>query len=553
MMKKYLMTGLVAVALSGLFSGCSQEIETGVETTTEFNVLQNYENAFVSRFGQPAADQDWGFSSVAGTRTENANANEWADPNKAYGGLLVPPPLTAEQIALVKKYFQSVPNIEYEDPHWTNYFIQQVYKGNPTTAGSNSPEQYLAANGSTWIIGSNNMDHLAAINGDFVDHINNFNHGDCSPNSNVLNNGGNANSGPFHTDKIMYMKESTTASFGYYNSNGSIRRTEYTGLVSWQTIRTWARQQGIYKEDILNDSWNRSFMGFDFEQMIGPEILTGATFEFDGKQYNFLTANTNMYCVDRNEKSYSTIGGVANFNDRPSDATIRDLLSKGYLPTSDTLKDWAKVGGCADGYYSDWIVTLTEAKKGPTPPPSGFVCRIIAEDLTVGENSDFDFNDVVFDVIDYGATIRLRAAGGELPLYVDGHEVHKEFGFTNSYPLINTGWNGSLDYYNYYVDFPSSGDYSTREKANDIPVIVTKKGKNEELYNILLTAEKGKVASKVCVGSDYKWCRERQDIDDKYHIGNGIDEGTRLFQQYIIGNLRGDWATGNAWYQQVGQ
>ena len=548
MTKKYLMTGLVAVALSGLFSGCSKEIETGVETTPEVNVLQKYENAFVSRFGQPAADQDWGFSSVAGTRTENANANEWADPNKAYGGLLVPPPLTADQIAIVKKYFQSVPNIRYEDPHWTNYFIQQVYKGNPMTAGSNSPEQYLAANNSTWIIGSNNMDHLAAINGDFVDHINNFNHGDCSPNSTVCDNGGNANSGPFHTDKIMYMKESTTASFGYYNSNGSIRRTEYTGLVSWETIRTWARQQGIYKEDILNDSWNRSFMGFDFEQMIGPEILTGATFEFDGKQYNFLTANTNMYCVDRNEKSYSTIGGVANFNDRPSDAIIRDLLSKGYLPTSDTLKDWAKVGGCADGYYSDWIVTLTEAK-GSNPPPSGFVCRIIAEDLTVGENSDFDFNDVVFDVIDYGATIRLRAAGGELPLYVAGHEVHREFGFTNSYPLINTGWSGALDYYNYYVDFPSGGDYSTREKANNIQVIVTKKGKDEELINILLTAEKGKVASKVCVGSDYKWCSERQDIDAKYHKA----DGTKLFQQYIIGNLRGDWATGNAWYQQVGQ
>ena len=547
MMKKYLMTGLVAVALSGLFSSCSKEIETGVETTPEFNVLQKYENAFVSRFGQPAEDQDWGFSSVAGTRTENANANEWADPNKAYGGLLVPPPLTADQIAIVKKYFQSVPNIRYDDPHWTNYFIQQVYKGNPMTAGSNSPEQYLAANNSTWIIGSNNMDHLAAINGDFVDHINNFNHGDCSPNSTVCDNGGNANSGPFHTDKIMYMKESTTASFGYYNSNGSIRRTEYTGLVSWETIRTWARQQGIYKEDILNDSWNRSFMGFDFEQMIGPEILTGATFEFDGNTYNFLTANTNMYCVDRNEKSYSTIGGVANFNDRPSDATIRDLLSKGYLPTSDTLKDWAKVGGCADGYYSDWIVTLTEAK-GTNPPPPGFVCRIIAEDLTVGENSDFDFNDVVFDVINYGATIRLRAAGGELPLYVNGHEVHKEFGFTNSYPLINTGWDGALDYYNYYVDFPSGGDYSTREKANNIPVIVTKKGKDEELINILLTAEKGKVASKVCVGGDYKWCRERQDIDAKYHKA----DGTKLFQQYIIGNLRGDWASGNAWYQQIG-
>ena len=420
-MKKYLMTALTAVALSGLFTGCSKEMETNGETTAEADIIQTYENAFITRFGQPHENQTWGFGSVAGTRVENANANEWADPNKAYGGLKVPPPLTDAQKAVVIEYFQTVRNPTYEDPHWTNYFIQQVYKGHTAPREGYSPEAYLAANGSTYLYASDYMDHLAAIDGDFVDHINNFNHGDCSTNETVLDNGGNANDGPFHSDKIMYMKESTTASFGYYNSNGSVRRTEYTGLVGFQTIINVLGS----KANCLNDGWNRSFMGFDFEQMVGDEIYAKigwgdnandwAYYEYGGQKYHYLSSNMNMYCGDL--KEYNDLNGV----------NIAKLLSDGYLPVAGSAdKKWVKVGGCADGYYSDWIVTLTKANTGntPPPPPSGFVCRIIAEDLTVGENSDFDFNDVVFDVIDNGATIRLRAAGGELPLYVAGQEVH---------------------------------------------------------------------------------------------------------------------------------
>ena len=151
-------------------------------------------------------------------------------------------------------------------------------------------------------------------------------------------------------------------------------------------------------------------------------------------------------------------------------------------------------------------------------------------------------------MIEGGTVLRLRAAGGELPLWVAGHEVHAAF--AEKYPndgitrttLINTGWKGStLDYNNYYVDISSGGTYSTPEEANNIVVQVEKKGQT-----ITLEAKRAKVASKVCVGPDYKWCAEREDIDAKYHKA----DGTKLFQQYVIGNLGDDWVNGNAWYQQ---
>ncbi len=571
------MTVMAAVALGGMFTGCSKDADlSGGQNSAEFNIVQNYENAFITRFGQPAANQTWGFGSAAAlTRSENANANEWADPNKAYGGLKVPPPLTDEQIAVVTKYFQITPNLGYEDPHWTNYFIQQVYKGHTSPREGYSPEAYLAANGSTYLYASDYMDHLAAIDGDFVDHINNFNHGDCSTNGTVLDNGGNANDGPFHSDKIMYMKESTTKSFGYYNSNGSVRRTEYTGLVSYKTIMKALGSEA----DCLEDGWNRSFMGFDFEQMVGPEIYAKELdysagwsadipggfpvkdyiwFEWKGQKYHMLVAEQNMYCGTPLDISDAQV---------QEDGFIDNLLAQGYLPvTGGANKKWVKVGGCADGYFSDWIVTLTEAKGGTTPPPSdpNIVCRIIVEDLTVGESSDFDFNDVVFDVCKDG-TLIIRAIGGELPIYIGAegaNEVHAACRVTlgdtnkgaNSHMMMrNTGWASSgVGKNNVAIDYNAAlgyinlgGTFNSKEDAKNIGIWVHKNG-----TNIRLQAPVGKVASMICVGQDYKWCAERQDIDDKYH-----KDGVKLFHQYVIGdpNYGDDWEHNNAWYQKLDQ
>ena len=487
-MKKYLIM-VLAIAISGVFVGCHEDELSGSIIEQKKTA---FEEAFIQAFGQPDPTHNWGFrmpDSESLTRSENANANEWADPDKAYGGLLVPPPLTDEQIAVVTKYFQITRNITYEDPKWTNYFMQQVYKGytnpktgtDPNTGKPYSPECYKAADGNTTIYASNNMDHLAAIDGDFVDHINNFNHGDCSVNNTVLDNGYHTNDNKFHSDKIMYMKESTTKSFGYYNSNGSVRRTEYTGLVSYKTIMKALGSEA----DCLEDGWNRSFMGFDFEQMVGPEIITQEKFTWKGKDYPVLSSNQNMYCGIPYKKAD---GSDINDTDLQQEGFIDNLLAEGYLPVSGSAnKKWVKVGGCADGYYSDWIVCLTQAKTVSGTPevkqisqnPGGYYVtvqdviesgRVMCEDLAgaSGNLDDLDYNDIVFDAVivheykkptdqngkatggdnydnKYFATVRLMAAGGTIPVEMvipeengkQNFDVHSLLGASDNV-MINT-------------------------------------------------------------------------------------------------------------------
>jgi hypothetical protein len=204
-----------------------------------------------------------------------------------------------------------------------------------------------------------------------------------------------------------------------------------------------------------------------------------------------------------------------------------------------------------DGYFSDWIVTLTEAKRNdtptpepdPEPDPEPFeeVVRVIAEDMgdqNLNESSDFDFNDVVFDVtyVEEGKVrIEILAAGGTLPLTIgwDGtgdyitHEVHYRLGYSES-TMINThskvGYHQD-DVKSYKFDY--TGTFRKASFKQDVrDYIPVKVRKNGTWYNI--NADQGRAPGKLCVGTDYTWCNERQDIDSKWKNANG-----GLFLQYV--------------------
>ena len=74
-MKKYLMTGIAALAMCAGFTSCSHDLEApSQEEINEVNaqkVTETYNRAFIAKFGQPAADQDWGFSYSTSARTRS--------------------------------------------------------------------------------------------------------------------------------------------------------------------------------------------------------------------------------------------------------------------------------------------------------------------------------------------------------------------------------------------------------------------------------------------------------------------------------------------------
>ena len=588
------MTGVAAIAICAAFTSCSKsgeelydaEAAKGISTEQEIaKVYENYNQAFIKTFGQVNPNVDWGFGNRAKTRSNsganypatstgiNANANEWADPNKEFGGWIVPDALTDGQKLRVQKYFQANPNLGYNDPQFRHFFVQQVYKGG-TNPGTNSTEVVIAADGSQY--NSGNMNHLTV--GLNEQHINNFNAGSCSTVS-VLNNGQTVG-GTSHSDQIMLMVNiDDTSCFGYHDTGSSNQSStnpnhnDKMALVSAATIDAWAAQNGNPGEAVV-DKWNRSFMGFDLALKEGAQAQSNVAAKYnDGPEsYNYamingeivsinggdniIFNNKNVYYLDTNKNMYVAAESMT-LQDNEIQAEYRvgndykgkyinvdkfvALLNDGWLPVKDkNFREWVKVGK-SDGYFSDWIVTLTEAQRQDPPSPNPNKVRIMAEDLNAQavdgdiEDSDWDFNDVVFDVefdeTGNGGTITLICAGGVLPLKVAGREVHKEFdssltqGEKGWYPMINTGKGKGIDrsQVQFHID--------NADKENNglaILVEVEKTLSNGTKVWIPLTAKKGNPCSKFAVKPTVQPCLER----DHINFVSG-----RAFSRYVGGEI----------------
>lgn len=264
----------------------------------------------------------------------------------------------------------------------------------------------------------------------------------------------------------------------------------------------------------------------------------------------FLTTNENFYVAEAkvtldqtisiNRAQLSSLSGIQNcvVLKEVMDGTqwyqavinlpkIEQLVNDGYLPVKDnSLTEWVKVGK-SDGYFTDWIVTLTEAQR----IGEQYDLRIIAEDLTASQGTDFDFNDVVIDV-KYGnpAKLRLMAAGGTLPLRINednNQEVHKLFGvWPEGYelgdgdkseanpnptllPMVNTGAGPTKE----PVILTISKNIQNAAQANDLKLEVYKNGEWVEMK-----APKGEPACKLAVTPSFVILPEYQSIKGAYPL-----------------------------------
>ena len=275
--------------------------------------------------------------------------------------------------------------------------------------------------------------------------------------------------------------ESGTLSFRYTNSQSSYLSEKYI-IVPGENIHSSLK--GFY------------YVCFDFEKG-----YTDKEKEAETTYIYFTPVDNNGY--EQAQQKVSLPGYYDN-NNLPSDQVLLNAFNN---PNYKSIKSGSvSVAGylygdkhCdGDDVYTDWIVRISPAKvKGTTINYEG---RIMAEDLTVDSNSDWDFNDVVFDwaIKDGKAYIKLLAAGGTLPIRVGGTrndntsepansvEIHSADKGLGGY-MVNTGVNAGPAYKEFVLE---DHDY-TAGGANGILVTVQKSGVWVEI-----TAEQGKPAGK---------------------------------------------------------
>mgnify|MGYP007069883465 CR=1 FL=1 len=494
-MKKYLMTVAAAVVFGAAFTSCSHDEEVYQPAEPELSNQQKIELAkseyaavFERAFGKVGANVDWGFSSKAGTRADvNVNGNQWETV----------PVVTVEEKNKVfahvnKDKSQVVGATEQFPENLVNYWVTQVWTGG---------DSYTSTDGGSSFVGSSKMNNLqigenasVAINQGNLSsgwyHVNNFNRGD---NTDWSGNTLVANSGTFD--------------FAYHNSEDSKYHNKWIAVPGSSIDASLA---GYY------------YVCFDFEAT--NDGYTVFRFKVPGNNPGEWVEHTANVDGEWTIESAIAAGIQVSYIEYVwnSETSTNEEVTHTYTVGQEGTDAWRidnVVGGNmsvkGDNVYTDWIIRLVAAQ------PKAANYRVIAEDLNAAEETDFDFNDVVFDVIPDAAnnktTIKLIAAGGIYPLRVAGQEVHEKFGASKkedgTYDMINTGAGVTFP----VTTFDISGTYDTPEKIKNIKIEVQKIGDQWTE----LEANTGEAACKILVDDTFGVIAEKHSVaseNQNFHL-----------------------------------
>ena len=340
--------------------------------------------------------------------------------------------------------------------------------------------------------------------------------------------------GKFRFD-IVYSLTSQNAEIGYYWYNpdtedfNAVYKSRMKKLVNKfkdDHENTYHYFQFTYQSNPTEDQWEDMTAAFGYRifDYPDPEVywfhsrmftLTGVP---EGSYVGFYLVSTDRQdtiFTNRNlnkDQSHNYCAVVAS-EDKGANLSNTYLVGMEDLSTG-PRRDY----GCNDimiavhksiegGEKEEWPLLVTPKKYEPTT-------RIIAEDLTLSQGTDFDFNDIVLDVklTATGADCTLQAAGATLPIRINGedrYEVHKLFGVATNV-MVNTSWSEGKPSGETKapVTFSINGSFKS---AKDVKIEVKQGDSWIELF-----AERGEPACKIAVTTDFVWPYERQNIKERY-------------------------------------
>ena len=143
-MKKYFISGVLAIAISAVFTGCSKSTdlydEGAIEKSKQEQKIADYNAAFEKAFGKIAVGNDWGFGAAKVTRGSATSGYDQYDLT----GLSKPINGDKKVEAFINK-FNDAPiatNVDFSD-YFLQHVIKQTNKGN-SGWGSKSEHQQIA-------------------------------------------------------------------------------------------------------------------------------------------------------------------------------------------------------------------------------------------------------------------------------------------------------------------------------------------------------------------------------------------------------------------------
>lgn len=367
-MKKRLFFPVMAYALVSIFCiGCTAEDVYDPENNKKD---KEYANAFAKEFGKIDPNHTWGFGN-ASTRWANTEANNWGNQ------YVVPSPVSSvvsNESEIVTNWFKNNQNPASTNIEWSNYFAQHV----------SSNESYR-----------NRMNNIYCYSEDKTtkEHLNNFNNGDQSTNSNVWNGEltiqSDQNARKTYSDKILLMLNSYTSHFSYYESTDSEDIFKYV-IIPGSTI-----------DSSLSPYY---YLGFDYETTKGNIPADGYYYDWIIRLTPAVKIESRIICED-----LGSIGDF-DFNDAVIDVcTINQSTAITIQAAGGTLPLYIQVGNedAFEIHEKFGVSTSTMVNTG---------MGVNKDVITITyENKLYTANDVIITVGNVNAQYTLHSPIGEAP------------------------------------------------------------------------------------------------------------------------------------------